>query len=133
MMEELYSRFLAVTNDPQAAATLAAAAAKFERVTKPKPAVRPVAANLEAFIAERCFEVPGAVTKFKSFCEAFEAWSRERGLEDWPTKMEVIRALPRQFPYGVKDSNIRSIGNLSLTPAAPGREIVLRNGKLRAA
>src|SRR5262245_28029386 len=68
---------------------------------------------LDAFIAERCCEVPGALIKFSDFLEEFRLWltSREIDRKGWG-HVVVSRSLPSRFPYGIKNSNQRFVGNI---------------------
>jgi phage/plasmid-associated DNA primase len=92
---------------------------------------------LETFIAERCFEVSGEMILFTEFFETFQAWMKEEDIEDrgqWSGRTKVARALPHKFPYGVRHSNQRYVGNLSWEnkkPEPDAQPLVVRDNKLR--
>lgn len=71
--------------------------------------------ELQTFLAEKCFFVPGAKTGFAEFYEAFMA---ELGISErakW-TRNKISTALPPKYPRGVGTGGKTYIGNLSLVP-----------------
>lgn len=91
---------------------------------------------VEQFIVKHCREVPGATVKFSEFYDRFERWLQaENRSPEWAHKIKVRDAIPGQYPYGVKHSNVRSVGNLSWIeePTKPGHRLCNRFGRLRIA
>jgi hypothetical protein len=92
---------------------------------------------VEQFIAERCFEVDGAMILFKEFHERFKEWLHDEGIdgaEEWKNKEKVKKALPYRFPYGIRHSNQQHVGNLSwenVQPQPGAKPLVVKNGKLK--
>lgn len=92
---------------------------------------------LEAFLADKCFEIPGELVLFTDFFEKFQEWMVTEEIENrgqWGTRTKVARSLPPKFPYGVKHSNQRYVGNISwvsktFDPTVP--PFVLKDGKLK--
>lgn len=91
---------------------------------------------LESFIAENCFEIPGLMIQFSEFYERFKLWMDEEGIEskgDW-SKVKVGKELPHRFPYGVRHSNQRFVGNISWDDVKPEPDaipLIVKNGKLK--
>lgn len=87
---------------------------------------------MEVFLAECCHYVPGELVPFVEFYDRFEATLSQQERGDW-SKQKVIKRLPERFPYGVKHSNIRSVGNVSWEskePEADAQAFICSNGKL---
>ncbi|HWB08623.1 MAG TPA: hypothetical protein VG826_05340 [Pirellulales bacterium] len=78
------------------------------------------------FIAEHCFAVPGAITRFTDFHEQFVKWVDG----SWP-KVRLSKALRELLPVGLMGANLLYVGNLSLEPASPGIPYRLVRDKLR--
>ncbi len=93
--------------------------------------------SLEQFIAEQTFEVPGSMILFSEFFDRFHHWMAEEDIEDkdkWVAKIKVVKGLPHKYPYGIKHSNQRFIGNLSwenVKPEAGAQLLIVKNGKLK--
>lgn len=75
--------------------------------------------QLEMFIEDKCFYVPGECVPYGSFFDEFVAWLPQSVIHDWP-KIKVGRDLPRQYPKGRGTNNIVMVGNLSFTKPAEG-------------
>lgn len=92
---------------------------------------------LETFIAEHCYEVSGEAIQFTDFFERFKLWLEAEEIEsrgDWTSKQKIIKALPHSFPYGIKHSNQRFVGNLSwenLTPRPDAVPLTVKDGRLK--
>jgi len=92
---------------------------------------------LETFIAEVCYEVPGEMIQFTEFYDRFKQWLEDEEVEkrsEWSSKAKVIKALPHSFPYGIRHSNQRFVGNLSwenMKPAPESKSLTVKNGKLK--
>lgn len=92
---------------------------------------------LENFIAEQCFEVAGESVLFSEFFDRFKLWLESEEIEkrsDWTSKMKVIKALPHNFPYGIRHSNQRYVGNISwenVKPDPNAKSLTVKNGKLK--
>jgi hypothetical protein len=90
---------------------------------------------LETFIDEHCFPVPGATILFTEFRTRFTEWLSMEGLDSKAAGInEMKSALPHRFPYGIKHSNQRFIGNLSWERVEVDPNAVLlvvQKGKLR--
>jgi hypothetical protein len=92
---------------------------------------------VEAFIASHCHEVPGHSILFSEWYERFKVWLVEEemdGKDEWGSKTKVIKAIPHQFPFGVRNSNQRHLGNISWEQRDPepnAKPLVLKNGKLK--
>jgi phage/plasmid-associated DNA primase len=70
--------------------------------------------ELEQFIDECVFKVPGESIPFKEFYARFLDWLSEEGLDHWPRK-RVVSELPATMPIFDKGSNLRFIGNVSFS------------------
>jgi hypothetical protein len=92
---------------------------------------------LEIFIDEQCHLVNGDFILFSEFFDRFRQWMEDEEIEDrgkWSAKMTVIKFLPHHFPYGIRHSNQRFIGNISWekkTPEPDAKPLIVTNGKLK--
>jgi hypothetical protein len=90
--------------------------------------------QLEMFIADKCFHVPGEMLGYGTFYDRFIEWLPQNLIQNWP-KIEVGRKLPRQFPKGRNvTSNQVMIGNITFEepkPDAPvNRALICKDEKL---
>jgi len=86
--------------------------------------------ELQTFIAEHCFYVPGYKTEFSVFYESFMETLGIAERVKW-TKNKVSSAMPPKFPRGTGTANKLFVGNLSLTEVEPepGASPLMRNEK----
>jgi len=77
--------------------------------------------QLQAFIEEKCFKIPGALTKFSDFYDSFIGWLDAEEVGFW-SKIRVGRELPQGYPKGrnMQDQAQFYVGNVSLRPGAEG-------------
>lgn len=121
-------KYLAADMAAQVATLSAQIAAMMRELSEPRPT------PLETFLAEQCYQVPGASILFSEFFERFKFWMEQEEIEgrrNWISKMKVIKALPQNIPYGIKHSNQRYVGNLSWEPGEPSTSLVVKKGKLK--
>lgn len=87
---------------------------------------------LEAFIQEKCFEVPGAVVHGDVFFEKFQESIDERDRNYW-TRHRVGRELPERFPRGrLANNQDVHFGNITLEAGlSPGRRLIEVNRFLK--
>lgn len=89
---------------------------------------------LEAFVAQECKHVPGAILKFSDFYQKFGEWLDNSELTYW-TKIRVSKSLPLDYPTGAvpKYANQKFIGNLQFNDSIelPKKyKMICVNGKL---
>jgi hypothetical protein len=81
--------------------------------------------ELEQFIADQCYEIPGAVTKFSDFAGAFKKTLEVFQQNEWP--MRLIRSTAKEKLLCGKAGSFNQlvIGNLSLDPdVKPGTPFI---------
>jgi hypothetical protein len=85
--------------------------------------------ELEQFIAERCYEIPGAAVRFSDFVKAFQASLEVFQQSEWKERM--IRAVvSEQLMYGKsKKHNQAIIGNLSLDSTIQPSTPFIKDGR----
>ena len=91
---------------------------------------------LDQFLSSQCYEAPGEMISYSDFCQRFSVWLEARGIGPAGLgKMTIKKMLPRKYPYGIRHSNQRYIGNISWEPAASPDAVpfVAIGGKLRKA
>ena len=72
--------------------------------------------ELEQFIAERCYEIPGAATRFSDFVKAFQTSLEVFQQGEWKERM-IRLVVSEKLMYGTsRKHNQAIIGNLSLDP-----------------
>lgn len=89
---------------------------------------------LQVFLEENCYEVRGATIPFVEFYEKFYATMTLEEASKW-SKPTTIKSLPEKYPYGIKHSNIRCVGNIAWEPTEPepgAKALVSYKGKLFA-
>lgn len=76
--------------------------------------------ELEAFLQENCFEIPGEMVTVAEFFDRFQEWLDESRRHVW-TKPKTMKHLPVTFPRGrnMKDQAKWYIGNISWYPSEP--------------
>ena len=67
---------------------------------------------IDQFILEHCHHIPGARTLFTEFCDRFSDWLPVDDRGSWG-KRKIAGNMPRQFPVGISNDNVKWIGNLS--------------------
>jgi len=72
--------------------------------------------ELEVFLEERCFYVPGAMTTFKDFYESFISTLEGSEVMKW-SKIRVGKSMPQDlYPKGRRSDATWCFGNLALEP-----------------
>ena len=74
--------------------------------------------DLETFISEQCFIVPGAMVEFAAFYKRFLEWLPVEKRYGWKKNI-ILDEIKQRFPFGGYTSNKRMIGNLSLEARSP--------------
>lgn len=96
-------------------------------------AVQATQTQLEMFIEDKCFNVPGETIPYGIFYDEFAAWLPTSAIQNWP-KIKVGRELPRQFPKGRGTNNVVMVGNLAFNKAEEGKPVkpalICRDDKL---
>ena len=77
--------------------------------------------DLETFISEQCFIVPGEMVEFAAFYKRFLEWLPVEKRYGWKKNI-VLDEIKQRFPFGGYTSNKRMIGNLSLEAKDAGTE-----------
>lgn len=88
--------------------------------------------HLEDFIEERCYQIPGAVTKLEDFKKRFHDYLGEESLKaDWSGR-EIRNKLSEKFPVAVRSKDKTfAIGNLSFNAGVkPSTPYIVRDSKL---
>lgn len=85
--------------------------------------------ELEVFIQDHCFKVPGAATQVSHFYEAFFRWLPQDRHQFWNQRV-VKRQLPAEHPVGryTGEGQIH-IGNLSLVAGVEAKKRLERRGE----
>jgi hypothetical protein len=91
--------------------------------------------ELQTFIREKCFFVPGCKVELKDFCDRFTA-TLEAPLRPKWTQNEIISCIPHKFPKGKCNTGVECIGNMafdeSIVSPTNGRILVRSYGRLVA-
>ena len=75
--------------------------------------------ELQMFLSEQCFYVPGALITHEEFVDAFHRWLPAESRPNW-SKIKVGKQMPlNKFPKGRRKGGQWSFGNLSLTAKSP--------------
>lgn len=89
--------------------------------------------ELERFIDEYCFKIPGESIKFSEFFDKFIEFVDPNDVANW-TKIRLGRELPPDCPRGraTWDNSQFHIGNISFTDVPPTKKkLIVREGFLR--
>ena len=86
--------------------------------------------ELDRFVLEKCYQIPGVAITFKDFATRFRSELENYQLSDW-TDHSIRRQLSERFPIGRVGGNIAAIGNLSFTECEPKSSYVLVGTKLK--
>jgi hypothetical protein len=91
--------------------------------------------ELEQFIEEFCYYIPGAMVKFGDFFDRFQEWLDPNSVHLW-SKIRVTREMPARNPVGqlTSEANQRYICNLSWTNnETEGKPLTVRDRKITSA
>lgn len=77
--------------------------------------------ELEQFITDECFYVPGEKILYSEFCDRFKEWLDRDRVGQW-SKPRIGRSIPSQFPKGrdMKNGAKWYVGNITFTQPTPG-------------
>lgn len=76
---------------------------------------------VDQFIKERCYNIPGAITKLGDFYAAMKEWMTEDQRFVWTHSKVTTEFRNREIlPFGRALNNVTCIGNLSLLPVQEG-------------
>jgi hypothetical protein len=85
--------------------------------------------EVEAFINEKCFPVPGSAVTFKEFKDKFIATLEDYQMMEWG-ESAIKKTVAERFPIGRAKGNTTVVGNISFTECEPSVPYVKQGQRL---